>query len=116
MSTIVGTYGQLILSEPRIACEEITTHVRDRIVLVDRYNMDQSCPYEQQAFILDICFLLHEYAQRAGALSVVLMDNEYREGMLFPSPMNMTIAEQVSIWMFNHSGRNSCRLHIEVEQ
>ncbi|KAK8820004.1 hypothetical protein WA538_002103, partial [Blastocystis sp. DL] len=81
------TYGQLILSEPRIACEEITIDVRDRIVLVERYNKDHSCPYEKQAFI----------AQSAGALSVVLMDNEYREGMLFPSPMNMTIAEQVAI-------------------
>ena len=60
MSTIVGTYGQLILSEPRIACEEITIDVRDRIVLVERYNKDHSCPYEKQAFIVDMCFLLHE--------------------------------------------------------
>ena len=52
MSTIVGTYGQLILAEPRIACEEITIDVRDRIVLVERYNKDHSCPYEKQAFIV----------------------------------------------------------------
>lgn len=59
-SSTVGTYGRLILSDPRIACEEITIDVRDRIVLVERYNKDHSCPYEKQAFIVSMCFLLNE--------------------------------------------------------
>lgn len=51
---LLGTYGSLILAQPITVCNKLSNNVTDSVVLVERYGKDTSCPYEQQALLVEL--------------------------------------------------------------
>ena len=51
---LLGTYGRLLLAQPITVCNELANNVTDSVVLVERFGKDTSCPYEQQALLVEL--------------------------------------------------------------
>ena len=57
---LLGTYGRLIQAQPISVCNELENNVTNYVVLVERYGVDSSCPYEQQAWLVSLALLYNE--------------------------------------------------------